>query len=112
MTRIARDRDGVPVQALALGASRELAIMNLGLTQTAARLLATTLLVRLQPDVDCRVAFGPQGAATASATSTPLTAGQEYYFRVPQEDEVLGGGIGVAVWGSGGAGSLNITEMR
>jgi hypothetical protein len=82
-------------------------------TVTASPLNASTVLLRLLSDVDCRVAVGSVTGLSATATSTALSAGSPEYVRVPREDDT-GTGIGVATWGTaaGGAGTLNITEMR
>lgn len=106
---LARDKWNVPIQALGLGTSQDLAFTT-GASVTTLALAKDCQAVRLVADQDCRVAIGPFASVTAATTSARLSGGIPEVFRVPIEQSI-GASIAIAVRGVTSSGTLNVVEM-
>lgn len=114
ITHLAVDEFSRGIQALAIGASQNLATG--AVTATGAALSSGVQVVRLVADADCFIAIGPVGSVSAATSQTRLVAGVPEYFRVPAKGPdgqavVNTGGSAVAARAVTGTGNLSITEM-
>ena len=100
-TKMVTDHAGRPIPALTPGDSQRVAVGGTSAQSTA--LSSETIIVRVQSDVACYLAFGDN--PTATNTDLVLPANTVEYFGVAP-------GSKVAVLQVGGAGFLNIVEMR
>lgn len=96
---LAQDDNGRPIQVFGLGAAQDVAIGATSVQSTAFG--AGKRIIRVNADVNCRIATGPDPIATAD--SARLIANTTEHFKVEVGDKI-------AVIQETDAGTLSVTE--